>query len=166
MIKKLTFTIVCLGLVWGCATAPPQRAFKGNTFISDFPKLKVKIHENYKWDQGRKSSRNRKMQHDSWWWHVANKEGVGILFTTYHKSTSFDYYYSLENIARNWHRIPLGSLNINGHNWIKYAYINGEIVKYKPEYEDCMRIARENNIPIHEVYREVEQLTGKKDDES
>ena len=126
MIKKLTLTIVCLGLLWGCASTPPQRAFKGNTFTSDFPKLKVKIHKSSKWDQGRKSKRQAKLQNDSWWWNVANKEGVGILFSTYNKSTSFDFYYSLENISRNWGRLPLESLNINGHNWIKYAYINNK----------------------------------------
>lgn len=49
---------------------------------------------------------------------------------------------------------------------VKSAFYQGKWIKAKPEYEDCMRIARENNIPIHEVYREVEQLTGKKDDES
>lgn len=124
MIKKLTLTIVCLGLLLGCASKPPQRSFKGNTFISDSPILKVKVHKSSKWDQGRKSNRYRKLQNDSWWWNVANKEGVGILFSTYHKSTSFDYYYSLENISRNWGRIPLESLKINEHNWIKYAYVN------------------------------------------
>jgi len=49
---------------------------------------------------------------------------------------------------------------------VKSAFYQGRCIKAKPEYEDCMRIARENNIPIHEVYREVEQMTGKKDDES
>ncbi|MGD2185260.1 MAG: hypothetical protein PVI71_03990 [Desulfobacterales bacterium] len=124
MIKKLTLTIVCSGLLWGCAGMQPQRAFKGNTFTSDFPKLKVKIHKSHQWDQGKKSKRYGKLQHDNWWWQVASKEGVGILFTTHHKSKSFDYYYSLEDITRNWGRIPLESLNINEHNWIKYAYVN------------------------------------------
>lgn len=46
---------------------------------------------------------------------------------------------------------------------VKSAFFHGRCIKSKPEYEDCIRIARENNIPIHEVYREVEQMTGKED---
>ena len=42
----------------------------------------------------------------------------------YHRSTSHDYYYSLEDITGNWGRIPLEPLHINGHKWLKYAYIN------------------------------------------
>ncbi|MGC7872151.1 nickel pincer cofactor biosynthesis protein LarC [Desulfosporosinus sp. SYSU MS00001] len=42
-----------------------------------------------------------------------------------------------------------------GNVTIKNAYYQGERVKYKPEYEDCRRIAIEKNIPIAKVYREV-----------
>jgi uncharacterized protein (TIGR00299 family) protein len=38
---------------------------------------------------------------------------------------------------------------------VKNAYYEGEKVKYKPEYEDCKKIASEQNIPISKVYREV-----------
>lgn len=38
---------------------------------------------------------------------------------------------------------------------IKYAYYKGEMIKYKPEYEDCKKLANENRIPIAEIYREV-----------
>ncbi|MFL0267129.1 nickel pincer cofactor biosynthesis protein LarC [Candidatus Clostridium radicumherbarum] len=38
---------------------------------------------------------------------------------------------------------------------IKTSFLNGEIIKVKPEYEDCKRIAYENNIPIRVVYEEV-----------
>jgi len=38
---------------------------------------------------------------------------------------------------------------------VKNAYYQGKLVKYKPEYEDCKKIAKENNIPIAKVYREV-----------
>jgi len=45
---------------------------------------------------------------------------------------------------------------------IKSAYYQGVCIKSKPEYEDCIKIAREKGIPINQVYREVEQqLTGK-----
>ncbi len=38
---------------------------------------------------------------------------------------------------------------------VKNAYYQGEKVKYKPEYEDCKRLASEKNIPIARVYQEV-----------
>lgn len=44
---------------------------------------------------------------------------------------------------------------------VKNSYYNGELVKYKAEYEDCRRIALENNIPILDVYKEVNELLGK-----
>jgi uncharacterized protein (DUF111 family) len=44
---------------------------------------------------------------------------------------------------------PYGSVTV------KNAYYHGEKVKYKPEYEDCKRIACEKNIPIARVYQEV-----------
>ncbi len=36
---------------------------------------------------------------------------------------------------------------------IKKSYYKGELVKYKPEYEDCKRLAKENSMPIAEIYR-------------
>lgn len=44
---------------------------------------------------------------------------------------------------------------------IKNSYYEGELVKYKAEYEDCRRIARENNIPIAKVYIEVDKAMEK-----
>ncbi|WP_330547712.1 nickel pincer cofactor biosynthesis protein LarC2 [Caminicella sporogenes] len=41
---------------------------------------------------------------------------------------------------------------------IKNSYFNGKMVSCKPEFEDCRRIAHENNIAIKEVYREVSKL--------
>jgi len=41
---------------------------------------------------------------------------------------------------------------------IKRAIHDDEVIKQKPEYKDCMKLAKENNIPIKEVYREVEKL--------
>lgn len=38
---------------------------------------------------------------------------------------------------------------------IKNSYYKGEIIKQKPEYEDCRKISLENNLPIREVYKEV-----------
>lgn len=38
---------------------------------------------------------------------------------------------------------------------IKNAYYKNKIIKSKPEYEECKKIALENNININEVYKEV-----------
>jgi uncharacterized protein (TIGR00299 family) protein len=45
---------------------------------------------------------------------------------------------------------------------IKTAYYKGKCIKSKPEYDDCIKIARDKGIPINQVYREVEQLLGRK----
>jgi len=44
---------------------------------------------------------------------------------------------------------------------IKSSYYEGGLVKYKAEYEHCRRIARDNNIPIAKVYREVDKVMEK-----
>jgi hypothetical protein len=41
---------------------------------------------------------------------------------------------------------------------VKNSYYQGKLVKYKPEYEDCKKIASEQNIPLAKVYREVYKL--------
>jgi len=42
-----------------------------------------------------------------------------------------------------------------GEVTIKNSYYEGELVKYKPEYEDCKRLAQENGVPISRIYREI-----------
>ncbi|WP_069650831.1 nickel pincer cofactor biosynthesis protein LarC [Caloranaerobacter ferrireducens] len=44
---------------------------------------------------------------------------------------------------------------IYGEVTVKNSYYKGEKIKSKPEYEDCRRLAEENNVPIGEIYREV-----------
>lgn len=41
---------------------------------------------------------------------------------------------------------------------IKQSYYNGKVVKSKPEYEDCKRLAKENNVSINEVYKETNNI--------
>nr|NQU91262.1 nickel pincer cofactor biosynthesis protein LarC [Bacteroidota bacterium] len=48
---------------------------------------------------------------------------------------------------------------------IKRAIHNDEVIKQKPEYEDCAKLAMENNIPIKEVYREIEKMLNFKTNE-
>jgi pyridinium-3,5-bisthiocarboxylic acid mononucleotide nickel chelatase len=43
---------------------------------------------------------------------------------------------------------------------VKEAFYNNEMIKFKPEYEDCKRIAKENNISVKMVMDEVNRLYG------
>lgn len=43
---------------------------------------------------------------------------------------------------------------------IKKAYYKGEMIKVKPEYEDCKRLAEDKNEPIKKVYEEVLKKIG------
>ena len=43
---------------------------------------------------------------------------------------------------------------------IKMGYYKDKLIKQKPEYEDVVKAAKKHNIPIMEVYREVERLTN------
>ena len=45
---------------------------------------------------------------------------------------------------------------------VKSAFYQGVCIKSKPEYDDCIKIAREKGIPISQVYREVEKELAKK----
>jgi pyridinium-3,5-bisthiocarboxylic acid mononucleotide nickel chelatase len=43
---------------------------------------------------------------------------------------------------------------------VKYSTF-GSLIKHKPEYEDCIKAANENNVTLAEVYKEVERITDK-----
>lgn len=43
---------------------------------------------------------------------------------------------------------------------VKYSYF-GETTKVKPEYEDCKRLAKENNVTLTEVYEEIHRLINR-----
>jgi uncharacterized protein (TIGR00299 family) protein len=44
-----------------------------------------------------------------------------------------------------------------GNVMIKKSYYEGELVKYKAEYEDCKKIAAKNKIPLAKVYLEIDR---------
>jgi len=52
---------------------------------------------------------------------------------------------------------PLGEVRV------KSAFYKGVCIKSKPEYDDCIKIAREKGIPVSQVYREVEQELRRKE---
>ena len=41
---------------------------------------------------------------------------------------------------------------------LKTAIYKGKKLKSKPEYEECIRLAKENNIPVHLIYQEINKL--------
>ncbi|KOA21405.1 hypothetical protein CLHOM_00760 [Clostridium homopropionicum DSM 5847] len=41
---------------------------------------------------------------------------------------------------------------------VKKSYFEGKIIKWKPEYEDCKRLAIENNLPIIKIYNKINKL--------
>lgn len=45
-----------------------------------------------------------------------------------------------------------------GNVRVKIGMYAGEVVQWAPEYEDCKKIAMENNVPLKEVYEEVRIL--------
>ena len=42
-----------------------------------------------------------------------------------------------------------------GEVTLKNSYYKGELIKSKPEYEECKVVAKENNIPLKQVYEEI-----------
>jgi uncharacterized protein (TIGR00299 family) protein len=45
---------------------------------------------------------------------------------------------------------------------VKSAFYEGVCIKSKPEYDDCVKIARNHDIPVSQVYQEVEKEIAKK----
>ncbi len=43
---------------------------------------------------------------------------------------------------------------------IKQGIFNDKVIKSKPEYEDCLKISLENNIPLNDVYNEVFKINN------
>jgi uncharacterized protein (TIGR00299 family) protein len=49
-----------------------------------------------------------------------------------------------------------------GQVTVKSGLYNGKTIKAKPEYNECKKIAEEKNIPIQEVYKEINSIINKK----
>ena len=50
-----------------------------------------------------------------------------------------------------------------GRVTVKSGHFNGKPIKAKPEYAECKKIAEEKNIPIQEVYRQINCAIHKPD---
>jgi pyridinium-3,5-bisthiocarboxylic acid mononucleotide nickel chelatase len=48
-----------------------------------------------------------------------------------------------------------------GEVTVKSSLLNGEKIKSKPEYEDCKRLAKKNNVPLSEIYSEINRVLNK-----
>jgi uncharacterized protein (DUF111 family) len=71
------------------------------------------------------------------------------------ETTSFGLRYypvSKQELERKFERIEIEGVEIK----IKYAYIDGEIIKYKAEYDDCAKLAKFKNITLLQAYKIVE----------
>lgn len=93
---------------------------------------------------------------------VADEQEESVLGVIFRETTSIGVRkYKVEKIMLSSDfvkvNIPYGSVTV------KNAYYQGEKVKYKPEYEDCKRIASEKNIPIARVYQEVYKIIESND---
>lgn len=53
-------------------------------------------------------------------------------------------------LERHQRTITVGGLVVN----IKIAYLHGELIKIAPEYEDCLKVSRNLNRPLREIYEE------------
>jgi hypothetical protein len=51
-----------------------------------------------------------------------------------------------------------------GEITVKSGYLNEHIIKSKPEYEDCKRLAKENGVTIQDIYESI-RLTKRKKNE-
>jgi len=47
-----------------------------------------------------------------------------------------------------------------GEVTIKKSFYKGNLVKYKPEYEDCKKIAKEKNVTMEKLYKEIYSKTS------
>ncbi len=48
--------------------------------------------------------------------------------------------------------VPAGKVRI------KHAVHNGKVLRSKPEFEDCRRLASEKNLPLSEIYRQINEV--------
>lgn len=85
---------------------------------------------------------------------VSEKQEKSVLDVIFRETTSIGVRkYKVEKIMLTRDFVQVSTQY--GSITVKNAYYLGKKVKYKPEYEDCKRIANEKNIPIARVYQEV-----------
>ncbi|QLY80619.1 nickel pincer cofactor biosynthesis protein LarC [Clostridium intestinale] len=77
-----------------------------------------------------------------------------ILKTIFNETTSIGVRkYKVEKIMLD--RDFSKKTTVYGEVTLKNSYYKGELIKSKPEYEECKIIAKENSIPLKQVYEEI-----------
>ncbi|MFL0197200.1 nickel pincer cofactor biosynthesis protein LarC [Clostridium sp. WILCCON 0269] len=93
---------------------------------------------------------------------VDEKNEKGVMEVIFKETTSIGIRkFEVEKVML--HRDFLKVKTQYGYINVKNSYYQGELIKYKPEYEDCKAIAKQNNIPIREVYREIQKVMEEND---
>ncbi len=86
----------------------------------------------------------------------ASQEIKNILLTETSTLGVREYTVNKTVLQRNWKLIqtPWGEVRV------KQGILNGKVIKSKPEYEDCLKISIENNIPLNVVINEVLKINN------
>ena len=129
MIKKLTLTIVCLGLLLGCAGMQPQTTFEDNTFTSDLPKLKVRILKNVS-RQNEKSQQRSGYKYTSHFYTTGPDEVVGITIWRFGHNSNKEWRSSNEQLVRQIGGLPLDPITINNKTWVKFVQLQKEYILF------------------------------------
>jgi uncharacterized protein (DUF111 family) len=79
-----------------------------------------------------------------------------ILFTETSTLGVREYNVQKTILQRNWKTIDTQWGKVK----IKQGILNDKVIKSKPEYEDCLKISLENNIPLNVVYNEVIKINN------
>jgi hypothetical protein len=104
--------------ILSCATTAPQISDDG--FISSQPNFQVQFNKPIV-EKSVKSRRIRDGEIKTYHFSVNNTEGILIRILTVFQSTRFDYIYGPEKILKNWGRMVLDPVVIDGRQWIKFV---------------------------------------------
>lgn len=69
-----------------------------------------------------------------------------------------EYKVDREKLKREFEAIEIEYGKVN----VKKSYFKGELIKVKPEYEDCKNLAREKGVSISKIYDQVCKLIGER----
>jgi hypothetical protein len=113
-----SFIILLLTVfILSCATAPQ---ISDDGFISSQPNFQVQFHKLIV----EKSVKSRRIQDGDikiYHFSVNNTEGILIQILTVFQSTRFDYLYGPEKVLKNWGRMVLDPVVIDGRQWIRFV---------------------------------------------
>jgi outer membrane protein OmpA-like peptidoglycan-associated protein len=118
-IMKNFIILLITVFILSCATAPPQQ-ISDDGFISSRPNFQVQFHKSIV-EKSVESRRTGGGNIKSYYFSVNNTEGIFIQILTVFQSTKLDYFYGPEKVLKNWGRMVLDPVIIDGHQWIKFV---------------------------------------------